>query len=53
MADCAIDIDAPLQTQTSSTSNAEPTEDQIASLSDMGFTPAQARKALSETVSRG
>ncbi|KAJ6502176.1 hypothetical protein C8R45DRAFT_975636 [Mycena sanguinolenta] len=44
------DIDAPIPTTGSGAAGApEPTADQIAMLSDMGFTPAQARKALRET----
>ncbi|KAI9031682.1 hypothetical protein CLU79DRAFT_694306, partial [Phycomyces nitens] len=41
------DIDAPL---TASAPSSGPTDDQIATLCDMGFTPAQAKKALKETV---
>ncbi|KAJ7481259.1 hypothetical protein B0H11DRAFT_2024866 [Mycena galericulata] len=44
------DIDAPIPSQSGGMAAApEPTADQIAMLSDMGFTPAQARKALRET----
>ncbi|KAJ6624496.1 hypothetical protein B0H10DRAFT_2006189 [Mycena sp. CBHHK59/15] len=43
------DIDAPIQLQSGGAGEVEPTEDQIAMLSDMGFTSAQARKALRET----
>ncbi|KAJ8483090.1 hypothetical protein ONZ45_g14725 [Pleurotus djamor] len=44
------DIDAPIQTAASSGSSvAEPSAEQINMLADMGFTPAQARKALRET----
>ncbi|KAJ7217214.1 hypothetical protein GGX14DRAFT_602632 [Mycena pura] len=44
------DIDAPLQAQAQTGGGgAEPSADQIALLADMGFTPAQARKALRET----
>lgn len=48
-----LDIDAPIPAQSGGGAAAaapEPTPDQIAMLSDMGFTPAQARKALRETV---
>ncbi|WOO84938.1 Ubiquitin carboxyl-terminal hydrolase 14 [Vanrija pseudolonga] len=41
------DIDAPLQA--SGGGGAEPNPEQVANLADMGFTPAQARKALRET----
>ncbi|KAL0073545.1 hypothetical protein J3Q64DRAFT_1775672 [Phycomyces blakesleeanus] len=40
------DIDAPLATAPPSSG---PTDDQITTLCDMGFTPAQAKKALRET----
>ncbi|KAI0075716.1 ubiquitinyl hydrolase [Panus rudis PR-1116 ss-1] len=45
------DIDAPIQVAggSSSSSGPEPSPEQISMLSDMGFTPAQARKALRET----
>ncbi|KAF7338024.1 Ubiquitin carboxyl-terminal hydrolase [Mycena venus] len=43
------DIDAPIQPSSGSAAGPEPSADQIAMLSDMGFTPAQARKALRET----
>ncbi|KAJ7256532.1 ubiquitin carboxyl-terminal hydrolase 14 [Mycena haematopus] len=44
------DIDAPIQpTAGGAAGGPEPTADQIAMLSDMGFTSAQARKALRET----
>jgi len=43
------DIDAPIAPQVGGAAAPEPTADQIAMLSDMGFTPAQARKALRET----
>ncbi|KAJ7632934.1 hypothetical protein FB45DRAFT_913923 [Roridomyces roridus] len=42
------DIDAPLAPQGGSAAS-EPSADQIAMLADMGFTSAQARKALRET----
>ena len=42
------DIDDPIQLNGGSV--AEPPADQIALLADMGFTHAQARKALLETV---
>lgn len=46
------DIDDPIQLSalTSSSSVPEPSADQIGLLADMGFTHAQARKALLETV---
>ncbi|KAI0668763.1 ubiquitinyl hydrolase [Trametes maxima] len=44
------DIDAPIQAAPSGASGApEPSAEQISMLADMGFTPAQARKALRET----
>ncbi|KAI0653789.1 ubiquitinyl hydrolase [Cubamyces menziesii] len=44
------DIDAPIQLASSGGSGApEPSAEQISMLSEMGFTPAQARKALRET----
>ncbi|WVO15325.1 hypothetical protein L204_102981 [Cryptococcus depauperatus] len=44
------DIDAPIQLDTNSkTANKEPSDDQIAMISDMGFTPKQARKALRQS----
>ena len=43
------DIDAPIQLAASSSS--EPSAEQIGMLADMGFTSAQAKKALRETVS--
>ncbi|KAF8995923.1 hypothetical protein BDQ17DRAFT_1365068 [Cyathus striatus] len=43
------DIDAPIQTSTASSGAAEPSQEQIAMLADMGFTPSQAKKALCET----
>ncbi|KAF8837566.1 ubiquitinyl hydrolase [Paxillus ammoniavirescens] len=45
------DIDDPIQLNTSASgaSGPEPSDDQIAMLADMGFTNAQARKALLET----
>jgi ubiquitin carboxyl-terminal hydrolase 5/13 len=42
------DIDTPIPT--SAASGPEPSLEQISMLADMGFTPAQARKALKETV---
>ena len=45
-----VDIDSPIQSE-SSTSGPEPSPEQIGMLADMGFTPAQAKKALRETVS--
>jgi uncharacterized UBP type Zn finger protein len=51
----AADIDDPIQPTASNPSTAaasnEPSADQISMVSEMGFTPAQARKALRETVS--
>lgn len=44
-----IDIDSPIQVS-SGAGSAEPNADQVASLADMGFTNAQAKKALRETV---
>lgn len=47
------DIDSPIQPVASSgqaSSGPEPSEDQISMIVDMGFSPAQARKALRETV---
>ncbi|EKD02548.1 ubiquitin carboxyl-terminal hydrolase 14 [Trichosporon asahii var. asahii CBS 8904] len=43
------DIDAPIPTAGGSGSAAEPSQEQITMLSEMGFTPAQARKALRES----
>ena len=47
-----VDIDAPIQVSSTSISNSgpEPSPGQIDMLADMGFTSAQARKALRETV---
>ena len=47
-----VDIDDPIQVSSSTgpKSGPEPSPEQIAMLSDMGFTSAQARKALRETV---
>ena len=47
----AADIDAPIQASGSGSSAPEPAQEQVAMLADMGFTPAQGRKALRETVS--
>ena len=45
-------IDDPITVGSSSSSKGpEPSPEQVAMLSDMGFSPAQARKALRETVS--
>ncbi len=51
-ASTASDIDDPIQPTSSSAAASafEPSPDQVSMLSDMGFTPAQARKALRETV---
>ena len=46
--DMSPDIDAPLQNSVGSTF--EPPVEQIDMIADMGFTAAQARKALMETV---
>ncbi|TFK48016.1 ubiquitin carboxyl-terminal hydrolase 14 [Heliocybe sulcata] len=43
------DIDAPLQPATSSASGPGPSAEQIGMLAEMGFTQAQAKKALRET----
>jgi ubiquitin carboxyl-terminal hydrolase 5/13 len=48
----ALDIDAPIQAAHRSETSPEPSVDDISLLTDMGFTTAQARKALRETVSR-
>ena len=44
------DIDAPIQPQSGGSGGPEPSAEQVSMLADMGFTPAQARKALRETV---
>lgn len=49
LAVCVLDIDAPI-IQTTRGGGAEPSPEQIGILADMGFSPAQARKALRETV---
>ena len=49
LAVCVLDIDAPI-VQTTRGGGAEPSPEQIGLLADMGFSPAQARKALRETV---
>lgn len=46
-----VDIDDPLPATSNSANNNEPSVDQISALQDMGFSEAQARKALRETVS--
>lgn len=48
-----LDIDDPLPETNTAAANSSrgPTEDQIATLQDMGFTAGQAKKALRETVS--
>ena len=43
-----LDIDSPIQLSAPAAGN-EPDADQVAMLSDMGFTSAQARRALRET----
>lgn len=48
-----VDIDSPIQVASAigpTNNGPEPSPEQIAMLSDMGFTSAQARKALRETV---
>jgi hypothetical protein len=45
-----LDIDAPIVQTTRGDGGAEPSPEQIGILADMGFSPAQARKALRETV---
>jgi ubiquitin carboxyl-terminal hydrolase 5/13 len=46
-----VDIDDPIEASpTGPNSGPEPNPEQIAMLADMGFTSAQARKALRETV---
>lgn len=47
-----LDIDAPINAATSA-SVPEPDAAQVASFVDMGFTEAQAKKALRETVRFG
>ncbi|OSX68170.1 hypothetical protein POSPLADRAFT_1130214 [Postia placenta MAD-698-R-SB12] len=49
MEDPATDIDAPIQAAGSGSSAPEPSQEQVSMLSEMGFTHAQARKALRET----
>jgi len=48
-----VDIDTPLQAAGASSAAAgpEPSPDQISMIADMGFSAAQARRALRETVS--
>lgn len=46
-----LDIDDPLPATDSSSATSGPSEDQISTLQDMGFSAAQAKKALRETVS--
>lgn len=48
---CTVDIDDPLPVASNSASGNEPSPDQISTLQDMGFSEAQAKKALRETVS--
>lgn len=48
---CVVDIDDPLPVASNSASGNEPSPDQISNLRDMGFSEAQAKKALRETVS--
>lgn len=45
------DIDDPLPATSSNTASAGPSEDQISTLQEMGFSAQQAKKALHETVS--
>ncbi|OBZ78711.1 Ubiquitin carboxyl-terminal hydrolase 14 [Grifola frondosa] len=47
------DIDAPIQSAGSSGSASEPPAEQVNMLVEMGFAPAQARKALRETGGNG
>jgi ubiquitin carboxyl-terminal hydrolase 5/13 len=49
LAVCVLDIDVPI-VQTTRGGGTEPSPEQIGILADMGFSPAQARKALRETV---
>ncbi|CCL99940.1 uncharacterized protein FIBRA_01965 [Fibroporia radiculosa] len=44
-----LDIDAPIQVSGSGAGGPEPSQEQVDMLSEMGFTHAQARKALRET----
>ena len=47
----SVDIDDPIPTtQNKSSKGCEPSSEQVGMLTEMGFTPAQARKALRETV---
>ena len=49
-----LDIDDPIvQTARGGGGGAEPSPEQIGMLAEMGFSPAQARKALRETVRVG
>lgn len=48
---CIVDIDTPIKPSGAPAKGPEPSADQISALVDMGFTAAQARKALRETVS--
>ena len=49
-----LDIDDPIvQTERGGGGGAEPSPEQIGMLAEMGFSPAQARKALRETVRVG
>ncbi|KAK7049909.1 ubiquitin C-terminal hydrolase Ubp14 [Paramarasmius palmivorus] len=43
------DIDEPIQLSSSTSAASEPPAEQVSMLADMGFTPAQAKKALRET----
>lgn len=51
---CVIDIDDPIQPaaipSAAGSSATEPSADKIAMIGDMGFSPAQARKALKQAV---
>ena len=49
---CNIDIDAPIQLSTGGSGSTEPSAEQVELLAAMGFTAAQAKKALRETVSQ-
>ena len=50
LAGIRVDIDAPIVQAASRSSGPDPSPEQIGMLADMGFSPAQARKALRETV---
>lgn len=48
-----LDIDDPIVQTARGGGGAEPSPEQIGMLAEMGFSPAQARKALRETVRVG